>query len=361
MGCICKSCGKNNNNILLIGLKKNNKLFELNSFLQCICHIQPIVNKIKCNYNNIKDQKEFKECMRNGKCLTASFRVLIDKIFQDSSKMRIESSEDILKMIYKIFPQYNENQQLLMNFFLMRLHFELNKAININQNNNLQMSDSDKIIAFKKYLKNFQEQNKSIISDYFFGTYYTSITCAFCKYNEFIFFTYIFGYYSINQVYLYKIITWKNGKNTLYSNKIINPYEINIYDCLNYDQQIKTSFQVCKKCGYTIIHYHQNFIFVTSTILSFIFNKNDYMPNNINFLIEENINVNNFVEDKQIKNYELIGIIYYFYPNRYIAYSKNTTDKKWYCYEDESTSVKNNFQEVIANNYIPYMLFYKQL
>ena len=57
MGCICKNCRKNNNNnkfsTLLIGLKKNNNLFELNSFLQCICHIQPIVNKITIKHINI--------------------------------------------------------------------------------------------------------------------------------------------------------------------------------------------------------------------------------------------------------------------------------------------------------------------
>ena len=275
--------------------------------------------------------------------------------------MKIESSEEIIKMIYKIFPQYNENQQLLINFFLMRLHTELNKAENNNQNNNILNPESNKNIALNNYLKYFQEQNMSIISDYFFGTYYTSLTCAFCKYNQFKFFPYIYGYYSINQVYQYKIITWKNGQNALYRNMNINLYEVNIYDCLYFDQQIKTSFQLCKNCGNTIIHYYQNIIFVTPIILSFIFNKNDFMSYNINFRIEENINVNIFVEDIQIKNYELIGIIYYFYPNSYIAYSKNPTDKKWYYYEDENVRVKNNFQEVIASKYNPYMLFYKQI
>jgi len=351
---------------LLIGLQKNNNLFELNSFLQCICHILPIVNKIKGNYNKIKDQKEFKECLRNGKCLTSSFQALIDKIWPDDANKskekeykRTESSEEILKMIYKIFPQYNENQQLLINIFLMRLHTELNKAININQNNNnILQPENNKKIALKHYLKNFQEQNMSIISDYFFGTYYTSITCAFCKYNEFKFFSYIYGYYSINQVYQHKIITWKNGQNTYYKNININLNEVNIYDCLNYDQQIKTNFQHCKKCGYTIIHNFQNIIYVTPTILSFIFNKKDFISYNINFLIEENINVNFFIEDKNITNYELIGIIFYFSQNRYIAYSKNPIDKRWYCYDDETVIVKKNFQEIIANNFIPYMLFY---
>ena len=355
-------CGKDYNitvsfgrTTLLIGLKKNNNLFELNSFLQCICHIQPIVNKIKCNYNNIKNQKEFKECKRNGKCLTVPFKELIDKIWQDDAKrskgkdhMKIESSEEIIKMIYKIFPQYNENQQLLINFFLMRLHTELNKAENNNQNNNILNPESNKKNALKNYLNNFQEQNMSIISDYFFGTYYTSLTCAFCKYNQFKFFPYIYGYYSINQVYQYKIITWKNGQNAFYRNININLNEVNIYDCLYFDQQKKTNFQHCKKCGNTIIHNYQNIIYVTPTILSFIFNKNDFISYNINFLIEENINVNFF------------GIIFYFSPNRYIAYSKNPVDKRWYCYDDENVSVEKNFQEIIANNFIPYMLFYKQ-
>ena len=175
MGGICKE----DNNIgvrfrrttLLIGLKKNNNLFELNSFLQCIIHILPVANKIKYNYNKIKEQKGFKEYMKNGTCLTAVFQELIDKIWPDEANKKrkdkeykkTESSEEILKMIYKIAPQYNENQQLLINFFLMRLHSELNKAENNNQNNNIINAKSHKKIALQNYLKNFRQQNISIM------------------------------------------------------------------------------------------------------------------------------------------------------------------------------------------------------
>jgi hypothetical protein len=193
MGGICKE----DNNIdvrfrrttLLIGLKKNNNLFELNSFLQCIIHILPVANKIKYNYNKIKEQKGFKEYMKNGTCLTAVFQELIDKIWPDEANKKrkdkeykkTESSEEILKMIYKIAPQFNENQQLLINFFLMRLHSELNKAENNSQNNNITIAESNKKIALQNYLNNFQQQNISIISDFFFGTYYTSSTCFFAN------------------------------------------------------------------------------------------------------------------------------------------------------------------------------------
>ena len=44
---------------LLIGLKPNSKLPELNAILQCLCHIEPIINYFRYKYEQIKKIDSF--------------------------------------------------------------------------------------------------------------------------------------------------------------------------------------------------------------------------------------------------------------------------------------------------------------
>ena len=139
---------------------------------------------------------------------------------------------------------------------------------------------------------------------------------------------------------------------------MINLNEVNIYDCLYFEQQIKSQAKFCKGCLNSVPHAIKNTIFIAPKIYCFIFNKNDLIPN-INFLIEQNIDISSFAENNINIVYEIIGVIYYFSPNRYIAYCKNVIDNKWYCYDNENVKIENSFQDVIKGTYIPYMLIYE--
>ena len=304
---------------------------------------------------------------QTGKCLLDSFKNMLDKLWpkeaikEKKTFIKSENSKELLEMIYKINPLYDENQELLINFFLMRLHNELNKCEGeIKANEEIIIDETNKDLTVKLFTENFGKNNMSLISDLFFGTYYSNFVCNICGHNGFNFQSYIYGFYSLSQVFQYKYMTCQNNQNTLYMNKMINLKEINIYDCLYFDQQIKSNFQICNSCHKRVPHNFQNNIYIAPEIYSFVFNKNDLMPN-INFLIEKNINIILFSEVKINTKYELIGVIYYFSPNRYISYCYNVIDNKWYCYDDENVKIKDSFQEVISGNYIPYMLFYKNI
>ena len=364
---------KKNNNIqrqyimieLLEGLNPNNKLYELNALLQCLCHIEPLVNYFKYKFEEIKKISSYKKAKDNGLCLAECFKNIINDLWPDieiKNKSEIitnyntKSSKEFLDMIYKINPNYNENQEYLIKFLQTRLHEELNKVENKNHNytnNNL----SDKNKSFQNYLNNFKEYNQSKISDIFYGTYY-SYTQFLCGHQEYNFQSYTFGFYSFQQVLQNKILTYQSGQNPLYKNRIFNANEINIYDCLFYDSQIKSGYKLCKICSIEQQCSNKNIIYSAPKILCFVFNKNENVPM-MNFNIENNINIYQFSEIKSMINYELIGIIVYFYPNRYVAFCKNPVNMLWYSYDNDKVKKMFSIEEILNKRLIPYMLFYQ--
>ena len=367
---------KKNNNIqrqyimieLLEGLNPNNKLYELNALLQCLCHIEPLVNYFKYKFEEIKKISSYKKAKDNGLCLAECFKNIIDDLWPDieiKNKSEIfthyntKSSKEFLDMIYKINPNYNENQEYLIKFLQTRLHEELNRVENKNNNyiNNINNDLRDKKKSFDNYLNNFKENNKSKISDIFYGTYYSysQFSCGHQKYN---FQSYTFGFYSFQQVLQNKILTYQSGQNPLYINRIFNANEINIYDCLFYDSQIKSGYKLCTICSVEQQCNNKNIIYSAPKILCFVFNKNENVPM-MNFNIENNINIYQFSEIKSMINYELIGIIVYFYPNRYVAFCKNPVNMLWYSYDNYKVVKMFSIEEILNKRLIPYMLFYQ--
>lgn len=121
----------------LIGLIKNEEFKELNSVLQCLCHIEPLYEYFKNKFTNIQNNETYKSFHENNICLTDSFKDVIDKIWPKTKrKIRSEEQKDVSKeflgMIKKIKftgNGFNDNENLLI-FILERIHKELNKAKN---------------------------------------------------------------------------------------------------------------------------------------------------------------------------------------------------------------------------------------
>ena len=251
---------------ILIGLKQNDRLYELNAILQCLCHIEPLVNHFKFNFSEIKRQQIYKTYKEGNNCLTDSFKKLIDQLWPDEASQRNEndlieysktkSSKNILEMIYKINPNYNEIEEPLIEFILKRLHNELIQTGNKNKLNLKTVEINNKNSAFQHYLQNFQNHNKSLINDIFAWTYYTLDNKS--GNNEYNFQSLFYKFYPLEQIYQF------NNQNGININKI------NIYNCLSYEHQKQA-------------------IYSTSEILIFILSKTN-LDKNINFLIEEYIN-----------------------------------------------------------------------
>lgn len=107
---------------LSIGLRPNSSLYELNALLQCLCHIEELINYFKYKYNDdkVKTKDNFKNNVRNGTCLADCFKNIVFELWPDieannknKKEVKIHNetrgSKDFLQMIYKINPQYNEN------------------------------------------------------------------------------------------------------------------------------------------------------------------------------------------------------------------------------------------------------------
>ena len=338
---------------------EDQNLKELIPILHCLSNIKLLAKYFKNDYNKIEQISSYKTCHIQKFCLTDYLIDVFDKKWSDSlneintSVSIKKEAKEFLQEIYEIYPKYNENEELLLNLIIMRLHEELNKKDNPNPQNPI-MSNADKNLAANEYCQFFSNGHQSIMSDNFFGTYYIHTFCNTCQSNFYSFQPYIFGTYSLDQVYNYKTMVFQNAQNGMAP---IN--EINIYDCLGYDQQIKNESQLCKKCGVVTNCCIRNVIFVTSQILTFIFNKNS-LPN-VRFSVYEKININPFVENKANVNYDLFGIIAISSQGKYTTFCKNPIDNKWYCYDDTNAVMKNNFQEIIMSVGFPYMLFYKAL
>ena len=85
--------------------------------------------------------------------------------------------------------QANDSKDLV-NFIVMTLHEELNKAspkMDVPKNNNMFINQTNEIEVFNIFAQNFIQQNQSIISDLFYGVSEAINQCSKFKLNKFNF------------------------------------------------------------------------------------------------------------------------------------------------------------------------------
>jgi len=179
----------------------------MNATIQCFCQIEKLVDYFKSHQriNNIID--EYKN--KNEDCLTTSFKYLIenlwptDESYQDK-KYNLKNSnnkyfvpKEFKEKISKMNPLFEgakaNDSKDLVNFIIMRLHEELNEGIKCQ--NGIAPSQEDEMSMFNFFQQNYNQENKSIIRDLFYGINGTIYECSSChtkKYNYQIgFFLYI--------------------------------------------------------------------------------------------------------------------------------------------------------------------------
>lgn len=372
MGTSSFICSQSNNrkrkpyNNNLVRFIANENIPELNATLQCLCHIQIFVTYLKGKFNQIKEINSYKIFDKQGKNLTNSLKDLIDNIYNhklnDETKIipiQIETN-NFYEMFLKINQNYDINNNCLINTILMRLHDELNKAQVGSIQGSPILDENNLNNALMVYMNIFSSNNKSKISDYFFGTYYTFTKCMNCGNEIYKPKAYISQFFNLEDVRKFKYESCMNNLNILYS----SPPDcniINIMDCLYYDRQGKPnpeSNQICKKCGVITNINYLTIIYTLPNILIFIFNKANLIPN-VKYSIQQQINIDFFVDQKQNKIYDLIGVIFNPYQKKYIALCKSFLNKLWYSYDDENAKLIDDIQIEFNNYDNPYMLIYQ--
>ena len=142
----------------------------MNATLQCLVNIKELTNYFLGNKNNID---------KNKNKLSNAFLELIENLWKNNNKpFNPKNLKDLIgKMNPLILNHQKRDIKDLILFFLETLHNELNKAkINTQNFNNIIYQDD-----FDKYRENYSSyfinNFQSIISDVFYGLYYSQIIC----------------------------------------------------------------------------------------------------------------------------------------------------------------------------------------
>ena len=335
--------------IKLIGLKNIGQKPFINSFLQCLFQIQPLINYFKNEKNinnNFKLASSFKELIIEMSNINEG-SLSPEKIIKTFKEINNETKEDIIKF---------DNIYIFINSVMNKLHEEL--KVQDNNNINIIKNKLNKIEfeSYKKAIKN----EKSIISDLFQGIHQEVIKCNsknlfFADNSIYNFNPFLFLSFDLNKL--------KLKKNT-----------INIFDCFvnRRQEQIYSKIQFCEFCQKDCFMSFQSKILLCPKYLIIELkydNDNENINNNyIKIDFEERLNITNFTKLENDKNamniyYNINGIITKvknIFEVKYIAYYKNNDNNNWYRFDDEEIKlIIGNIKNDINNFEIPLILFYQ--
>ena len=322
----------------LTGLKNLGDTSYLNAVLQLICSIRNVASY----FINPKNGDFFKKNIVKYPLSYVMHRLCTHLYpYPEKSEREIYTPDSIMEVLGTlniVYRDYSKRKPIdFIVFFFSILHKELNakKNKNYSQNNfkNYQ-SDKNKVIQYGsvEFIN-----NNSIISNYFTWFSLKRIQCNKCSDK-----IYSFQNFQTFDLNISLVAKFKKTQNLKLLDCIefnqLNFLKNNIFceNCKSYNRVTE-----CKKI-YTSPNY---FIF----LLDIKENKN------INFILEQKINLEKYIESKnQIPtSYELNGIVFFDKnKNKYNALCVSPIDKNWYLYDDENVQMLNIsiFLNLINNN-----------
>ena len=329
----------------LVGLLNIGATCYMNATLQCFSNIGRLRTHLlnKEIYKNLEKEKD-----SNKKLSFALAEVLYN--LWAKLEHRFYAPENFKKVISEKNQLFkgiaaNDPKDLII-FLLQTMHKELNNPPNKNINNIIP-NETNLIEVFNCFVNDYNNNNKSIISDEFYGYTNSSTICGLCKYET-------NNVQIINIVFLplEEIRKFKNYKHN----------NVSILDCFDYYEKIDIypSFH-CNCCKRECQAYSQNKILFSPKTLIINLNRGKGLEFNVNIVYEEYLNLRKYIYfENSPYYYELIGVICHLGSNdeggHFIAYCKNSENCEWYKYNDEYVT-KCFFDEVRLAK-LPYVLFY---
>lgn len=350
----------------LIGLQNIGSFpFYMNSIIQIFCQIEEIINYFKYKPEIINVINKYNKNQKT--CLTKAFKNIIENIWpsndyyirykycHENDSNRYFAPYEFFQIFNQIWPYNSSNPKDLINIILMKLHEELNKINkNITINDDKILDQTNQKLMKDNFYKKFVDENRSIISDNFYGSIQTMIKCFHCNIIKYNYDVFSFLEFPLDEVYHYKYVTNINQQNQM----------INIYDCFDYFQRIQTLSNedalLCEYCKSISSNLYKAIINTVPNIFIIIVDKKQ--NSEIKFEFYEKIDLSNYIQLKSIKCiFKLIGVICQIGEKDRIFYSycKSPIDNNWFKFNNDLVSKVVDFKNEVINCNFPHILFYK--
>ena len=288
-----------------IGLTNIGATCYMNATLQCFCHIEKFINFFKYNSQVLNDNKDN---------LSSSFKLLISKLWPNDLDFnnKYYAPYDFKNKISKMNSLFEgiaaNDSKDLVNFIIMTLHEELNKAKKIDSiDNSIPIIDQrNKNQVFQNFIDDFKKRNQSIISDLFYAINCNITKCGNCQIEIYNYQIYFFLIFPLEEVRKFKN-EFNNGFNQFnyfnYQNNFINSNEVNIIDCFEYNKKINymtgQNAMYCNQCKITCNCSMCTYLVTGPEILIILLNRGKGIEFNIKIYFEENLNLSNYIEYKK--------------------------------------------------------------
>ena len=290
----------------LIGLENIGATCYMNATLQCLCIIEKFADYFK--YDDRLYDIVIKDNQNQNLC--TSFRKLIENLYPELNenkngfkvknkniKIIYELNKEIIKGYYAPKEFKNKISQMnplfegiqandakdLVNFLIMTLHEELNKAPK-NQieefNGNIFEEQKNKDLMFQNFSKNFMKTQQSIISDIFYALNYNMTQCSNCQ-------TYSYNY----QIYFFLIFPLEEVRKFKFSNNNANSSFNNFNNFGNMNNNFVSNINNNNLGNFNFANNNLNF---NNNFLINNFNNNNFSNNFNNNFMNNNFNNNNF-------------------------------------------------------------------
>ena len=350
-----------------IGLENIGATCYMNATIQCLSHSLKLSNYfLNPKYSNSFD-------IENS--LTKQYYEVIKHLWliKYNKNKKCYAPNDFKNIIGEKDPLFKgvaaNDAKDLISFLLQTLHNELNKPLKVNGNNN-NLADINtqynRQHMYNIFIQNFSNNERSIISDLFFGVNEIHTECQLCKQKNIMMNIHIPSIFYNFQIFNFIIFPLEDIRQNfnIYANYV------DIYQCFEYDRrtvlmQGENSIW-CNKCNQLTCALYSTRIYSSPLYLILILNRGKNNEYNVKINFEEVINLGNFVELKNENNifYSLYGVITHIGPSsmggHFIAFCRSPIDNKWYRFNDSMVDYVENFYRDIHEYGCPYVLFYER-
>ena len=346
-----------------IGLQNIGATCYMNATLQALSNTEKFTEFFLKNY-------QYNQNNHNRKMSNEMYKVLFN-LWSEEKKKGDYPPYDFKKALSEENPlfagiQANDSKDLI-NFLLERFHQELNNANIIinNQGNNFVIDQTNEIQTLNNFITDYFNNNKSIITDCFYGLLETKSKCGGCNCIKYNFQIYSFLEFPLKDINNYM---YQNGRRYALVNQDGTNPDIDLYECFDYYQKIELmtgpNQMYCNICNGNRDTFYGSLIYSLPNYLIINLNRGKGAVYSCNVKFPDTLNLLNYVTYKDgITAMKLYAVICHYGPSNmgghFIAFCRHRITNKWYKYNDSIVTLCTKDKEYLQG--MPYILFYKAI